>query len=173
MSGRLALTPIANDTDTNCEADVDGDSQMRSSSSDEEESEPLFPSANDPTNAQTQAQATVFMPELSPPTSQDPPDENGWSGFQDDDMDLTGNSAPTDKNVPKHVNPEELFLSVASSKPQAREGYETREEAEHEPGYAWKNPKAREEYSRAMEQVVDKDFSLRTIRSGSGCFPES
>ena len=34
-------------------------------------------------------------------------------------------------------------------------------DAEKEPGYAWKNAKAREEYQRAMESVVDKNFSLR------------
>ena len=29
-----------------------------------------------------------------------------------------------------------------------------------EPGWAWKNRKARDEYNRAMEQVIDKNFSL-------------
>lgn len=147
---------------------------MRSSSSDGDESEPLFPSANDPTNAHNQPQATTFIPELSPPTSQDHPDENGWSGLQDDDMDITENyGSPADGKLPKHVNPGDLSLNVAPSQPPAKEDYETREDAENEPGYAWKNPKAKEEYSRAMEQVVDKDFSLRTICPGSGCFPES
>ena len=33
-------------------------------------------------------------------------------------------------------------------------------DAEKEPGFAWNNKKARDEYARSMEQVVDKGFSL-------------
>lgn len=31
---------------------------------------------------------------------------------------------------------------------------------ENQPGYAWKNKRAQDEYSRAIEQVVDKKWSL-------------
>ena len=33
-------------------------------------------------------------------------------------------------------------------------------DAEKEPGYAWNNKKARDEYARSMDQVVDKGFNL-------------
>ena len=32
---------------------------------------------------------------------------------------------------------------------------------EQEPGHPWMNKKAKDEYKRALEQVLDKNFSLR------------
>lgn len=147
---------------------------MRSSSSEGDESEALFPSANDPPQAQNQSQTIVFSSELSPPTSQEPPEETGWNGFRDGDMDFSeSHGTLNDKNLQKHVSHSDLPVSNTQSKSQATEDYENSEDIEQEPGYTWKNPKAREDYSRAMEQVVDKDFSLSMIYSGSGHFPVS
>ncbi|MCJ1388616.1 hypothetical protein MMC18_001463 [Xylographa bjoerkii] len=38
---------------------------------------------------------------------------------------------------------------------------EERKEAEKEPGWPWKNKKAMDDYQRAMDQVLDKNFNLR------------
>lgn len=40
-------------------------------------------------------------------------------------------------------------------------GVGLREEDMRQPGWAWNNKKARDEYARAMDQVVDKSFNLR------------
>lgn len=50
-----------------------------------------------------------------------------------------------------------MGLSMTALQDDATRG----EDVELEPGYAWSNKKAREEYDRAMEHVVDKTFSLR------------
>ncbi len=42
-----------------------------------------------------------------------------------------------------------------------------RMEAADRPGAAWDNPRAHEEYARAMETLVDQNFSLRESTSYS------
>lgn len=150
------------------ETDVDGDSQMRSSSSDEDEADALFPSANDPPDAQNQPRASVSMSELSPPASQDLPDDPEWTSFPADDMDVTDNHrAPGGGGLQKHVNPAEVFESSGQVQSPLKDDYEIRGDAENAPGFAWMNKKAREEYQRALEQVVDKGFNLREEGLGS------
>lgn len=149
--------------------DVDGDSQMRSSSSDEDEADALFPSANDPTDAQNQPRASNFVSELSPPASQDPPDDPEWTGFQADDMDVTdSHGAPGSDGLQRHVNTAEVFGSSSQAQSSLKDDYEIRGDAENAPGFAWTNKKAREEYQRALEQVVDRGFNLRKEGMGSG-----
>lgn len=144
------------------ETDVDGDSQMRSSSSDEDEADALFPSANDPPDAQNQPRASAFMSELSPPASQDPPDDPEWTGFQADDMDVTDSHGVSGGDgLQRHVNPAEVFGSSGQIESSLKDDYEIRGDAENAPGYAWTNKKAREEHQRALEQVVDRGFNLR------------
>lgn len=144
------------------EIDVDGDSQMRSSSSDEDEADALFPSANDPPDAQNQPRASTFISELSPPASQDPPDDPEWTSFQTDDMDVSdSHGVPGGDGLRRHVNTAEIFGSSGKVQSPLRDGYEIREDEENAPGYEWTNKKAVEEHQRAMEQVVDRSFNLR------------
>ncbi|MCJ1364097.1 hypothetical protein MMC16_003206 [Acarospora aff. strigata] len=130
-------------------SDADGDSQMHSSqSSVEDETETMFPTANDPPTPITNPHLDqAFASELSPPTSQDPPDPHNGRPTEHDMMDYTsglqnGNSRERGEQ--------------SSTREAAR-----RADMAHEPGAAWNNPRAQEEYARAMENVVDKNFSLR------------
>ncbi len=41
---------------------------------------------------------------------------------------------------------------------------------ENQPGYAWKNKRAQDEYSRAIEQVVDKKWSLSEFYGADASF---
>ena len=125
--------------------DLDGDAQMHSSSSSDNESEAMFPSANDPTTPQDNAIfAELRQAELSPPSSQDAPHQNG---ILEDAMDVTDvqGFSEAGRNVQ---------FATGRSHGEAQE-------VEKEPGFAWSNPRAREEFSRSMESVQDKDFSLR------------
>lgn len=57
--------------------------------------------------------------------------------------------------------------SVSAAFANSRKGIEQkdteRSEARNAPGASWMNKRAEEEYQRAMEYVVDTDFSLREI----------
>lgn len=134
------------------------------SSSDEEESDPLFPTANDSTNTLHLPPTTAFASELSPPTSQDPPDQNGIQDIHNDTMDLEPNRTPRDarakevEGYPSGVHESNSAEQYGPADEHGRSG-----EEEQEPGYAWNNKKARDEYHKAMEFVVDKNFSLRKI----------
>ena len=125
--------------------DPDGDAPMRSSSSSDNESEAMFPSANDPPASQNDAAlAQLRQAGLSPPSSQDPPHLNGTS------VDMM------------EVIESEDFPNGEASNVQsgARRVHGEGQEADKEPGYAWSNPRAREEYARAMDSMLDKDFSI-------------
>ena len=111
---------------------------MQSSSSEDNDYDALFP--ND------QQQGQLQSSELSPPNSQDPT-TFGHIGFANDDvmdtgfLDVQNSSAPADQ----------LSIGNLVSSENAQKS---------EPGWAWRNKKARDEYARAMDQVVDKGFSL-------------
>lgn len=118
--------------------DPQGDSQMHSSSSEDNDYDTMFP------NEQQQGQ--LHSSELSPPHSQDPIASSQIDIANDDVMDtvlleVQGSSGPADQ------------LSIGSL-------LSNENTQRSEPGWAWKNKKAREEHARALEQVVDKAFSL-------------
>lgn len=131
---------------------------MHSSPSDDEGSEALFPSANDPLRAQI-AQAALAhdpinrgIPELSPPTSQDPSNPIA-SGSQDN---LIGEMMDYTPTSPSHD-----AVVESGSRQMARASPGRGSEAEHEPGSTWNNKKAKDEYHKAAEVVWDQDFNLR------------
>lgn len=133
---------------------------MRASSSDED-SDTMFPTANEP--APAGPEPALSNPLASPPTSQDPPNPID-SGFQEDVMDFTESAnANIGGNGFDHPGPGIAGSAGGALKPEAKipglgRGWDL--EKEKEPGYAWNNKKARDEYYRAMEQVVDKSFNL-------------
>ncbi|MCJ1481393.1 hypothetical protein MMC06_001550 [Schaereria dolodes] len=134
------------------DADADGDSQMRSSS-DENDSDPMFPAASEPTTPQNNdILSQLRQAELSPPNSQDPPVANGTvdqKEHREDWMDFGEGLVPTEDS--NDVPVDQMVWDSLPSKEINR----------HLPGYNWKNSRAREEFHRAMEQVVDKGFNLR------------
>lgn len=86
-------------------------------------------------------------------------------------MDLEPPQAPIDNAAAtKELGYSEEFFSSgggggdgSSSTVRFGEGedYGRSPEEAQEPGYAWMCKKARDEYQKAMEYVVDKNFSLR------------
>jgi hypothetical protein len=122
----------------------------------EDESETLFPSANDPP-----LEENTFPIDLSPPTSQDPPDQTDWVGIRDDNMDSI-----MPQRAPAMTRANDVKECKAAHEPNGsaahtflKEDYEP-SGVEHEPGYAWANTKAVEEHRRALEQVTDRNFNL-------------
>ena len=118
---------------------------MHSSSSEESESDAMFPNEQQQ-ESDIQGASGFQISELSPPHSQDPPSTQ-FIGFADEDiMDTSigagqGNSASAEQmsvgNLVSNGNGQKM-----------------------EPGWAWKNKKAVDEYNRVMEMIVDSSFSL-------------
>ena len=143
--------------------DPDGDSQMRASSSDDDYSDAMFPTANEPAPSHPNPALSELL--ASPPISQDPRDQAG-AGFEDDVMDFT-ESANADigaEGFERFRGPAEVAGGAGDGlKPQTQIGNFGRggeADKEKEPGYAWNSKKARDEYQRAMELVLDKKFNL-------------
>ena len=110
------------------------------SSSSASDSENMFPAEHqhDPiTPQQGESYVTrltkAIGSELSPPQSQERGDE---------------------ASMPNLVDNTNVHAPEASSR---------KEREMKEPGWGWKNPKAREEYERSMEFVLDRQFSLREL----------
>lgn len=68
--------------------------------------------------------------------------------------------------VPSSVGPSfsSTFEKLAGDRGTAGDGKSSTtlgNQVKEAPGASWNNPRAQEEYNRAMESVVDRDFSLR------------
>jgi hypothetical protein len=136
------------------EPDADGDSQMHSSSDSDESSSLMFPSANDPPTPRDTARPSILDQlrgsELSPPGSQGNLPGGFQSGQREDMMGHTGMQG-------EGIGTEQMDPNGGGvSGDHVTDG--------KEPGWAWKNKTAVEEYHRAMEQVVDQTFSLRMTK---------
>lgn len=133
----------------------DGDSQMQSNPFDDgDDTELMFPSANDPPTPPRNSQPQTFQPtaELSPPASQDPREDLEMG----ESMDTRVNRMDGNGTLPSIFNPETDISSNNLSGGKARKSDE-----ENQPGYAWMNKRAQEEWARALEHVVDKKWSMR------------
>ncbi|MCJ1384268.1 hypothetical protein MMC17_007384 [Xylographa soralifera] len=131
------------------EEDRDGDSQMLSSDSGNE-SDSMFPSASDPPTPQNLSTNTLEhlrSSQLSPPNSQDPFNMNR-NVTQEDLMDMSEQQLGE-------------MSSTGLGNTRGGPSNEEQKDAEKEPGWAWKNKKAMDDYQRAMDQVLDKNFNLR------------
>ncbi|OJD15581.1 hypothetical protein AJ78_04171 [Emergomyces pasteurianus Ep9510] len=124
--------------------DLEGDSEMLSSSESSQISEPQTPTAG------PAADETANFPssELSPPGSQD----------------ATG--ADTTKLEYGDAQSEYAVLTSSHVGGDGARGTDFRDHpssgiSRAEPGSSWNNKKAEEEYQRALEMVVDRDFSLK------------
>ena len=121
---------------------------MQSSSSDND-SDAMFPSANH----QTHAPGSDSLPdisELSPPLSQENVNPNDVAPQRDIDPMEIGQAQAHRGNAagePRIVN-NAFFKDFGRTV---------------ELGHAWTNRKAREEYSRALDQVLDKSFNLSKL----------
>lgn len=78
--------------------------------------------------------------ELSPPRSQDPIGEQGPVVEMED-------APPSTEMLPEDVSPVNDFKREDGGK--------------YVPGAAWKSKRAQEDFQRAIESVIDRDFSLK------------
>ena len=133
---------------------------MRSASSSSDESEMMFPSADVPPLEQSIPSAGIFASGLSPPTSQDPPEQNGYGGFQEDQMDLEVNDPSIDGGKKEVVESKGPSRNINSSQAFSKDHNEGSGDLRHQPGYAWNNKRAVYEYEKAMQHVADPHFNL-------------
>lgn len=142
---RQTLTP---------EPDYDGDSQMASSPESSSQPGTRTPTTNLPldTNTNTLAPAATGMAELSPPGSQQQVHKTtGGRAGGGVKMDKSGTAA----------------TATAAGYPQNQQ----KQSLQRRPGESWMNKRAEDDYQRAMESVVDKDFSLsKLVRMIPSCF---
>lgn len=59
-------------------------------------------------------------------------------------------------------------LETAAERRGSKDGKSQSTQLNDQPGASWMNQRAQEEYNRALEAVIDKDFSLRELES-FGC----
>ena len=113
------------------------------------ESEKFFSSQNNPVTPRVAPSGPVGQfstSEISPPGSQGVPNNS---------------KHPTMKSEGVGLVPAAFAASKKATDLKGAEGAD----AKNAPGASWMNKRAEEEYARAMEYVVDREFSLREILS--------
>ncbi len=121
---------------------------MHSSFSDND-SDAMFPSSDH--QLRNGGGALQNTSDLSPPLSQDAPSHNDPSTRLDvDSMDTAASQVPGGGRTRDLMTVANILFKGS--------------EKSVEPGHAWKNRKARDDYSRAMDQVLDKSFNLSRLR---------
>jgi hypothetical protein len=113
--------------------DLDGDSEMLSSSGSESPVGARTPTFDKPT-------------ELSPPGSQTASRHESFGG--------AGNTLGSGAGAGASSTFTSAFDKLAGDGKSGAQGKDA-------PGASWNNQRAQEEFSRALENVVDRDFSLR------------
>ncbi|KAF2691257.1 hypothetical protein K458DRAFT_288676 [Lentithecium fluviatile CBS 122367] len=144
-------------------ADADGDSTMNSSPELDAEDE-MFPDEGPSTPRNAASFALDPTSELSPPNSQSGPST------------LTRNDSTAFTNSPSMVNANGKRTRIegapgtgsgsAGAEAGARHtdnatGYQWSKQ-EDQPGYEWKNTRAKEDELRALDQIVDKSSQIKT-----------
>lgn len=148
--------------------DNDPDSSMLSTPSNEDEhdsdqnlynddeDQDLFPSSDRPSTPKNNHLNATAPGELSPPQSQSTsqrvatePDESVEMGGMGN-----GDGAGAFDSVNGSVN-------GADGAGEMMDGQQNGNDKQYVPGSGWKNRKAQEDYQRAAETLVDRDFSLR------------
>lgn len=138
-------------------ADADGDSTMHSSPELGPDDE-MFPDEQNGPSTPRNAASLALDPnsELSPPNSQGPsnlPRDDSFAAAMSGSPSLNVNgkrvlaptSAASDQNV--NTDPE---TGYQWSKP------------EEQPGWEWKNSRARDEEARALEQIIDRNAMIKS-----------
>lgn len=132
------LTPLS---------DIEGDSTMHSSADEDE----MFPDEALPNNPATPMNASIqnLATELSPPNSQGPRDTSTLSSAVNANGKRPLSLAQTASNASVGTHTD------------AETGYSwTRQE--DQPGWEWKNTRAREDESRALDMIVDQNAQIKS-----------
>jgi hypothetical protein len=127
-------------------SDIDGDSTMHSSADEDE----MFPDEALPNNPATPMNTSIqnlAAPELSPPNSQGPALPRDTSTL----------SSTVNANGKRPLS---LAQTAAGSHtdPETKYSWSKQEDA---PGYEWKNTRAREDESRALDAIVDQGAQIK------------
>ncbi|KAF1835472.1 hypothetical protein BDW02DRAFT_567933 [Decorospora gaudefroyi] len=136
-------------------SDRDGDSTMHSSPANASDDE-MFPDEALPNNPTTPHNSNLptTANELSPPNSQSQAREPASSSLGVNSNGKrplsTGMTQPTTTNTPGGAGPYQ----------DAETGYQWSKQ-EHQPGWEWKNTRAREEEARALDNIIDKGHMIR------------
>ena len=129
-------------------------------SSDSGESEELFPLDNRPPQEGSPGAdldtSHLLASELSPPQSQEPSDVMATAG----DTDMV---VENENGLRQNATLEQGLLESESTWEKSE--FAKSAEMVHEPGAAWNNKKARDEYQRAAAQIEDRNFSLSEFYS--------
>jgi hypothetical protein len=136
-------------------ADLDGDSTMHSSGE-------LAPQT--PRNA-----AQALSSELSPPNSQGPPslprdDSINAALAEDNSLNANGKRALAPATAAAASTAGPSGQAPAYEDPETGYRWSSQED---QPGYAWLNNRAREEASRAIENIVDRNYMIRSMYHGA------
>ena len=137
--------------------DPDGDSHMHSSSSDEADSDAMFPAENEPPGTAPLTQSTTFQSSMHPEAHQTFPEAVTSTPPQSQDLEEAMDMGTSDDRA---VENGADHAASRESGPGRGSSFAKGTETDREPGAAWKNKKAMEDYQRAMAQIEDKDFSL-------------
>ncbi|KAF2034952.1 hypothetical protein EK21DRAFT_55671 [Setomelanomma holmii] len=131
---------------TSPSSDIDGDSTMHSSADEDE----MFPDEALPNNPATPMNASIqnlAAPDLSPPNSQGPALPRDTSTL----------SSTVNANGKRPLS---LAQTAAGSHTDPDTGYSWSRQ-EDAPGYEWKNTRAREDESRALDAIVDQGSQIK------------
>lgn len=126
------------------DADHDSDNNLYNDERDED----LFPSTDRPSTPKNNHLNAIAPGELSPPQSQSTSQQTATGAGDTVEMGgMVGNEADTYDNV-NGIDGTGETEGQGDGKP-------------YVPGFGWKTKKANEDYQRAAESLVDRDFSLR------------
>ena len=147
--------------------DIDGDSTMHSSPELNEEDE-MFPdeAAGDAAGPSTPRHLGSFpgigpSSELSPPNSQGPlpRDDNSSATFSGSPSALNANGKRVYGTIPTSSSGAAVESSILHEDKET--GYQWSKQ-EEQPGWEWKNTRAKEEEMRALDQIIDKGSMIKS-----------
>jgi hypothetical protein len=155
-------------TEVTFSADPEGDSTMHSSPELEADNDEMFP--DEAIGPSTPRNPPTFALDPSGPSDLSPPNSQGPSLLANRDENLStalGRSTSTSINAngkrvrTSVMNATATVPSTEGSQVDSETGY-TWTKQEEQPGWDWKNTRAREDESRAWEHIVDKSSMIKS-----------
>ncbi|KAH9865797.1 hypothetical protein J1614_009384, partial [Plenodomus biglobosus] len=141
--------------------DLEGDSTMRSSPSNNDDDNEMFPDEampnNNPSTPHHAALAATSEP--SPPNSQSQPQSQSQS--RDPSLLTTGVNANGKRPLSAAQNAVANMLGGGGTHQDAETGYQW-SRPEDQPGFEWKNNRAREDELRALDGILDLGKQIKT-----------
>ncbi|KAH6615160.1 hypothetical protein C7974DRAFT_60178 [Boeremia exigua] len=138
--------------------DSDQDSTMHSSPDLAAEDDEMFPDEALPSTPRNPASHALNAgSELSPPNSQGPANLPRGDSFA---ATIASNVNENGKR-PLSLNPAATSNDTAATNVDPETGYQW-SKTEDQPGFEWKNQRAREDEMRALDLIIDKGFQIKT-----------